>query len=120
MLFTISDLETMQKEAERFCKFLAEHNATQEGVFHSRLVFNELVGNVLRHAQAVATVRGEIQNGILEVCVYSTNAFVPPQKTKLVDVMEEHGRGLFLVDSVCVERTLTHDGAICVKIKVID
>ena len=120
MLFKISDMETMQKEAERFCKYLVEQNASQEGVFHSRLVFNELVGNVLRHAQAVATVRGEVCDGFLEVCVHSTKAFVPPKTTTLVDVMEEHGRGLFLVDSVCVERTLTQDGAIRVKIKIVE
>lgn len=118
MVFEIGDIAMMKWEAERFCRFLAEQNVPQDSLFDSRLVFNELVGNVLKHAHGVATVHGEVKDGFIEVCVHSTKVFIPPKKSKLVEVTEEHGRGLFLVDSVCEERSFTPDGAIQVKIRI--
>ncbi len=118
MVFEIEDVAMMQREAERFCRFLVEQKVPQERVFDSRLVFNELVGNVLKHARGIATVHGEVKDGFVEVRVYSSNVFKPPKISKLADVTAEHGRGLFLVDSVCEERTFTPDGAIRVKILI--
>ena len=116
MIFKIGDIVMMQREAERFCTFLADNEVPENRVFDSRLVFNELVGNILKHARGVATVYSEIKDGYVEVRVQSTKVFIPPQTTRLVDVHEEHGRGLFLVDSVCEERTTAPDGTILVKI----
>ena len=118
MVFEIADIAVLQREAERFCRFLIERQVSENGVFNSRLVFNELVGNVLKHAQGVATVHSEVKDGFVEVRVYSTKRFVPPKTSSLASVTSEHGRGLFLVDSVCVERITTEDGGIAVRIKI--
>ena len=118
MVFEIADIALLQREAERFCRFLIERQVSENGVFNSRLVFNELVGNVLKHARGVATVHSDVKDGFVEVRVYSTKRFVPPKTSSLAGVTAEHGRGLFLVDSVCEERTFTEDGAIYVKLRI--
>ena len=118
MVFEVVDITVLQTEAERFCRFLTERSVSKESVFNSRLVFNELVGNVLKHARGIATVHSEVKDGFVEVRVYSNKRYIPPKTSSLVGVMEEHGRGLFLVDSVCEERTFTQDGAIYVKLRI--
>ncbi|MBQ8290950.1 MAG: hypothetical protein IJX88_00365 [Clostridia bacterium] len=118
MLFEVKDKETMQREIERFCRFLAQNQVPDERVFDSRLVVSELVGNVLCHAQSTARFHGEVKDGFVEVCVHSDKLFVPPKTSRCAGVYEEHGRGLFLVDSVCAERTVTDEGAIRVRIRI--
>ena len=117
MVFEIVDVTTMQENILRFCDFLRERNVSPERIFDSRLVASELVGNVLKHAQGIARLHGNVSNEHIEIHVTSTTKFVPPTVSVCSEVYCEHGRGLFLVDSVCEERVTTENG-IFVKIRI--
>lgn len=119
MKFEIKDYQTMQKSIADFCRFLSDFGLTAENVFDCRLVANELVGNILRHAKAEASLLGEIADGFVVLTVRSSSPFTPPQTSVCSDVYAEHGRGLYLVDSVCAERIATADGGILVRIKIL-
>ena len=116
--FEIKDVTAMQNALADFCTFLNECQVPQERIFDSRLVANELVANVLKHAGEVAWFTGGIKNGFIEVAVRSQNGFYPTRCNVCSDVYSEHGRGLFLVDRLCVERRLGDDGAIVVVLKM--
>ena len=118
MEFEIKDKETMQKSIADFCRFLSDFGLSAENVFDCRLVATELIGNVLRHAHGRASLKGNIEEDFVHLIVFSSAPFIPPQKSTCSDVYAENGRGLFLVDNVCYERTITPDGGILVKIKI--
>jgi len=118
MFFEIKNSDALQNAWNTLCSFLTEHNASNDGVFNSKLVVYELVGNVLRHSSGVATVQGEVENGYVKIEVRSSLPFVPPAQSRCSDVYAESGRGLFIVDKVCEERICTPDGGIQVKIRI--
>ncbi len=119
MRFEVKDHAALQRAVEAFCRFLKTENVPEERVFDSRLAINELVGNVLRHTDGVADFCGQVKDGFVEVCVRSAKRFTPPEKSVLpADVFSEHGRGLFLVDSVSEERVAMEDGGIKVRIRI--
>ncbi|MBQ7879174.1 MAG: ATP-binding protein [Clostridia bacterium] len=118
MVFEVENYATMKQAIDSFCRFLGEENIPAESVFTSKLAATELIGNVLRHAQGTARLCGEIKDGCIHLTVFSTPQFIPPATTRQADLFAEHGRGLFLVDEVSMERTLTADGGILVKIKI--
>ena len=117
MELTVKDYQTMRDALARLCEYLSENQVPRESLFTSRLVASELVGNVLRHSEGEARVCLEVKEGFIELVVFSSVHFVPPQKSVCAEVFSEHGRGLFIVDKVCEERSFTEDGGILAKIK---
>lgn len=117
MIYRIKDVLAMREAIAEFCAFLAREKVPADSVFNSKLVVSELVGNVLRHTDDEATFHGEVKDGFIELSVFSNGAFTPPSTSKQADVYAEHGRGLFLVDKFCVERT-AKDGGIFVRIRI--
>lgn len=118
MEFQVNNLSSMHEAIHAFCRYLQEQGVAPDLVFDSRLVASELLGNVLRHTQGGAKVKGEIKGGYFHLYIHSDVTYYPPTVSKNADVYAEHGRGLFLVDSVCVERTTLEEGAILVKLKI--
>ncbi len=118
MKFEIKDYQTMQKSIADFCRFLTDFGLSAETIFDCRLVANELIGNVLRHARGNADLQGCIEDGFVVLTVRSSSKFIPPKISSCSDVYAEHGRGLFLVDSVCAERISMENGDILVRIKI--
>ena len=99
------------------CQYLEGNGVPKEKIFDCRLVVNELVGNVLRHSEGKASVKGNIKDGCIEIFVRSTQAFIPPTVSVCSPTTAEGGRGLYLVDSVSISRTVTPDGEIKVVIQ---
>ena len=118
MIFEIKDYPAMHAAIAELCDTLQKSSVPSERVFDSKLVISELVGNVLRHTDGKATLRGEINGEFIELTIHSSVAFLPPEKSRPADVYAESGRGLFLVDSVSEERSCTKDGEIRVRIKM--
>ena len=118
MFIKVDNFIALQTAMERLCEFLQNRNVPQENVFDSKLVVSELVGNVLKHSRGVATLESEVADGLISIKVSSSTVFIPPEKSVCSDVYAEHGRGLFLVDSVCESRTTTDKGEILVTIKI--
>ena len=118
MIFEMQNYAAMKDALEKLCRFLDGHDVPAERVFDSKLEASEFVGNVFRHSNGVARLQGEVNDGFVELVVFSTAAYIPPENSRPADVYAEHGRGLFLVDNVCEERTLTESGGIRVRIKI--
>ena len=55
---------------KRLSEYLEESDIPEENVFDSKLVVSELVGNVLRHSDGVASLEGEIQGEFIELKVH--------------------------------------------------
>ena len=116
--FEVRDNQTLQQSVAAFCRFLTDFGLSAENVFDCRLVANELLGNVLRHAKGTANMQSKIEDGFVVLQIRSSAAYIPPQNSVCSDVYAEHGRGLFLVDSVCAERVTNADGVLTVRIKI--
>ena len=100
------------------CEFLSENGVSPEKVFDSKLIASELVGNVFTHSTGKASMEVSVLNGFIEMQISSTVSYTPPKKTELVEVLSEHGRGLYLVDTLCYERLHAENGAIIVRVKM--
>lgn len=118
MLIVVKNITDLQDAIARLCEFLEEWDVPRDNIFDSKLVVSELVSNALKHTQGVATFESEVKDGFIRIKVGSSVAFAPPKKSACSDVYAEHGRGLFLVDSVCENRMTTDKGEIIVTIKI--
>ena len=118
MFFKVNDLKDLQEAMERLCEHLLRFEIPMESIFDSKLVVSELVGNVLKHSDGIASLHTEVKDGLINLKITSTKPYLLPEKSVCSDVFSEHGRGLFLVDSVCLTRTQTSDGEILVTLKV--
>lgn len=116
--FEIKDVQSMKSALTEFCRFLTDNRVSTERVFDSKLIVDELVSNVLRHADGVAWFTGLLMDGFVVVRVRSNTVYFPPMQSVCSSVYSEHGRGLYLVDSICSERFMDEDGTIVVKIKI--
>ena len=118
MKIEVENLLMLKGALYALCEFLSENGVSQEKVFDSKLIVSELVGNVFTHSTGKANVNAKIVDGLVEIEIHSTVAFTPPKKTELVETLAEHGRGLYLVDSLCYERLQADNGAIIVRLKM--
>ena len=121
MIFEIENYQTLRRAVDELCAFLSDEKVSPERIFDSRLAVYELLGNVLKHSGGSAKLHGGIADGYVELKIIAERTFCPPPKKETVlcaDKYSEHGRGVFLVDSVCEERFMTEDGGIFIKIKV--
>ena len=118
MKIEVENPSVMRNAVATLCEFLSENGVAPEKVFDSKLIINELVGNVFTHSNGKASVHISLLGEFVEIKIYSTVPFVPPKTSKLSEVFAEHGRGLFLVDSICHERGSTKDGGIRELVKI--
>ena len=118
MLFKIENSAALKRAMEEFSAFLIESAVSQESVFDCKLVAYELLGNVLRHAKESAELLGEIDGGFVQLTIKQSGAPFKYQKGTLPPAQSEHGRGLYLVDSVSAERIILPDGTTVVRIKI--
>jgi anti-sigma regulatory factor (Ser/Thr protein kinase) len=118
MVFEIVNYESLKRAVDDFCAFLFSENIPDERIFDSRLAAFELLGNVLKHSEGGAKFYATVEKEHIELKILGATRFYPPEKGKCAEVYSEHGRGLYLVDSVCTERTVTDDGGILVRIKI--
>ena len=117
MQFRIVDKTSLQYAIHELCAHLREEGIAESNIFDSRLVANELLGNVFKHSGGEAQLAVEIKEEIIQITMHSTVPFQTPKVTVCSDVYAEHGRGLFLVDKVSLKRMNLPDGGICVLIR---
>ncbi len=116
--FEVRDYETLQKSIVDFCRFLSDFGVSSEKIFDCRLVADELLGNVLRHTHGVARMHVAMEEGFVLLTICASAPSTPPKTSVCSDVYAEHGRGLYLVDSVCAERIVKENGDVLVRIKM--
>lgn len=118
MVMKIKDTDTLQAALRELCVFLAKENVPEHSVFDSRLVACELLGNVLRHANGEARLQGAVLDGFVELKIISDHVIAPTAEVKNADLFAEHGRGLFLVKTLCEERIYVEEDGVRVQIKI--
>lgn len=118
MVFEIENYGTLKSAVKELCDFLALNEVADECIFDSKLVMYELLGNVLKHSGGGAKLALELLQEHIELKVLAERVFFPPERGTCAEVFSEHGRGIFLADSLSAERTFTEDGGILVRIKI--
>ena len=56
MFFEVKNFQALRRAMKRLSEYLEESDIPEENVFDSKLVVSELVGNVLRHSDGVASL----------------------------------------------------------------
>ncbi len=116
----IDNLECLNDVLEQLSIFLEGCDIDIDDIFDSKIVTCELVTNVFRHTDGVATAEWGVEDGYIHISVTSNNqsgqeGVINPQ---LPDVFAESGRGLYIVQSICEGEIKTKGGTIKVKIKI--
>lgn len=116
---TIESLEQLHTVLSELSDVLVEAGACEEGVFNSKLVVSELIGNALKHAvgkKAFFEYRLSDETCVLKI--KSVPSFQPPSESVCSDVLSESGRGLFLVRQCSEACVVEKDGSICVSVRI--
>ena len=114
----VKNLMELHRVTREFCDALLAAGVPQERAFDCRLIANELLANTLKHSQCEATLCWAVLERKVELWVVSPVPYTPPSQSACSDILAEHGRGLYLVDTFSCERTVTEDGAIKVVVKI--
>ncbi len=117
MYFEIDDYNALRAALKEMCRILAEA-FSEETVFHSKLVANELLSNVLQHGGGRAYFRVETKENEIRMSVQGDNGYRPPDVGVCADCLAECGRGLYLVDSYCARRSYSEREGIIVYLKI--
>jgi anti-sigma regulatory factor (Ser/Thr protein kinase) len=118
MIFEVKNYATMQEAIESLCAFLIEQGVQADSVFDSKLVAYELLGNILKHADGQAKLQGDVVNEFVELKIHTNSIFILPKEKPCPEVTAEHGRGLFLVDTVCEGRMFEEKDGLRVQIRI--
>lgn len=118
MNFVIDDFNALRAALQTMCVRLTGENLSEETVFSSKLVANELLSNVLQHGGGRAYFSAERQGDELKLTVRGERAYRPPERSVPAEVFAERGRGLFLVDSYCDRRDYTDAEGVRVFLKI--
>ncbi len=118
MVFTIDSYDGFKLAVDELCAFLSSKKISTEKAFDCKLVVHELIGNALQHSSGRSTLTAEIEEGFLILLVRDEKGFRPPEQGSCPSLLAERGRGLYLVDTLCVERTFTEKGEILVRISL--
>ena len=118
MAYEIDSYDSLKATIDEICAFLLSRAVPKEKVFDCKLVVYELLGNSLEHSGGKAWLKVEL--GQEEICltVRAERTYCPPKKSVCASLEAERGRGLYLVDSLSVERTFTENSEIKVVISI--
>ena len=118
MLFKVNNYATLQDALDGLCAHLTAQGVEQERIFDCKLVACELLGNVLKHGDGHADLQVELQDGYIALKVLSKTSFQLPKEITCSDLLAEHGRGLFLVQTLCEGKICMEEESILAKIKI--
>ncbi len=118
MLFEMKTYAEFKQAVSQLSDFLFKQKLSEDVVFDSKLVIHELIGNALQHSEGGASFSAEVVDGCVRISVRGEEKFYPPKESRLPTRYAERGRGLYLVDSLSAERTVTDDGEVIVIIRI--
>ncbi len=118
MQFSVGNYEELRAAIEELSARLSARNISDEKLFDSKLVAYELLANVLQHSVGGASLEVEVESASIRMTLRAETPFAPPAFAPCPSEHAERGRGLFLIDSVCVERARTPEGDIFVRIRL--
>lgn len=118
MYFEIEDYNALKLALDSLCSGLFQREVPQETVYDSKLVASELLSNALRHGGGKAFFSVEIEDEVISISVRSLHAFRPPDKSILSSLESEHGRGLYIIDTLVETRRYSEEGGTSVVIRI--
>ena len=118
MYFEIDSYNALKAALNSLCNGLLQRDVPQETVFDSKLVADELLSNALRHGGGKAFFSFAIEEDMISLSVRSLQAYRPPDKSILAGLEAEHGRGLFIIDTLVETRRYSEEGGTSVVIRI--
>ena len=118
MYFEIDNFNALREALNRLSTGLLEQDVPQDAVYDSKLVASELVTNALRHGGGKAFFSVIIEENAISLSVRSVDSFRPPDKSILSGSESEHGRGLYIVDTIVETRRYSEEGGTSVVIRI--
>ena len=118
MYFEIDSFNALREALNRLCTGLTEQDVPQDTVYDSKLVASELLSNALRHGGGKAFFSVVIEEDMISLSVKSSDSFRPPEKSILSSRESEHGRGLYIVDTLVETRRYSEEGGTSVVIRI--
>ena len=118
MYFEIEDFNALKAALNSLCNGLSQREVPTETVYDSKLVAAELLSNALRHGGGKAFFSVDIEQEVISISVRSLRAYRPPDKSILSGIECEHGRGLYIVDTLVETRRYSEEGGTCVVIRI--
>lgn len=100
MEYEVNTNATLKIATDALQAYLTAQGVEDEKIFDAKLAAREILENVLRHAKATALFSFELKGGFVRLSIRSQSEFCPTERTVCSSVYSEHGRGLFLVESV--------------------
>lgn len=117
MDFKIDNYNELRNALREMCEGFGSI-MSDDALFDCKLVANELLSNVLQHGGERAFFRATLSGDEVTISVRGARDYRPPETSVCADTMQECGRGLFLIDSLCVRREYSDREGISVVIKV--
>ena len=116
--FKVDDLKEMSARLKALAEDLRGFGVAEEDIFASRLVSSELISNVIIHGGEGAEFKCELEDGKICIRVLSPSFngvnLSPPKP----DVLQESGRGMYIVKSICLGEIERCDDGVKVFIKL--
>ena len=118
MIVKIDDYNALKLALRRMgAEFFADDDP-DGAIFDSKLVASELVTNALRYGGGSARLLVERTGGDLHISVRGEKDFRPPKESACSDPTAERGRGLYLVDALCISRDYSEENGVHVVIRL--
>lgn len=117
MVFEVSTYSEMKAAIDSVCERLADENFSEDAVFNCKLIACELLSNVIQHGGERAHFSVTCQPHEIVLSVKGKNGFCPPEQSVCSDPSTTYGRGLYLVDRLCVRREYSPEQGIIVIIR---
>ena len=118
MYFEIDNYNALKAALNTLCMGLTQRDVPQETVYDSKLVASELLSNALRHGGGKAFFSVDVEDDMISLSVRSLHSFRPPDKSILSNRESEHGRGLYIVDTIVETRRYSEEGGTSVVIRI--
>ena len=118
MYFEIDSYNALKSALNSLCSGLVQRDVPQETVYDSKLVADELLSNALRHGGGKAFFSVVVEDDVISLSVRSLHAYRPPDKSILAALESEHGRGLYIVDTLVETRRYSEEGGTSVVIRI--
>jgi DNA-binding response OmpR family regulator/anti-sigma regulatory factor (Ser/Thr protein kinase) len=108
-VFDAADAIAAQCARAEFAAQLRAHGARDEEAYNAEIVFGELTGNVLRHAQGniEALVDWTNRSPVLHIRDYGSGFSHAPRLPR--DILDESGRGLYIITALTEDFNVTRE-----------
>ncbi|MCD8294852.1 MAG: ATP-binding protein [Clostridia bacterium] len=101
MTFEVGDIKTMSAQLRAFSRILRESGINEDDIFSCRLVACELLSNVILHGGQTASFESELKPDVIEMTVTADcQKDLQTFHALPEDLMDVHGRGLYIVGVV--------------------